>query len=335
MPYFDVLRGLAILGVVAIHSTGEGLNFTADSFNFNFTLLWRQIINFSVPLFLSISGFFMARKNINSSEEYFLFLKNQIPKVYIPCMFWSLIALLVAFFLFGKPLLDELFKMLSFQAVGPYYFIALIIQFYILFPVLKIFSNIHGVLISAIVSLTMTILIFYIRYYTNISFPLIIYAGLFPTWVVFFVYGLYLGSGGKISISNKSLVLGILISYLFSCIESYCLYSNFNQAADAVTAVKPTSFIYSLFVISFLFKNIGFVSIEVLKTLGKMSFGIYLIHMFILPIAMKALKIVLFPLNMQPGYQFGLVIITTLGCYIIILLFQMLFNKKMLKIIGF
>jgi surface polysaccharide O-acyltransferase-like enzyme len=318
IPYFDVLRGVAILGVVAIHSNGQGLAFPGDSFNFNFSLLWRQIINFSVPLFLSISGYFMATKKCSSLEEYFCFLKKQIPKVYIPCMFWSLIGLLVAFFFFNRPLRDEVENLITFQTFGPYYFIALIIQCYFLLPALKWLSNIYGILISGIVSLSMTILIFYFRYFTNINLPLIIYAGLLPTWVVFFVYVLYLGNGGKIAISNKLLVAGILVSYLFSCVESYWLYYQFNQARDAVTAIKISSFIYSLFIITFVLKNNDFVSMRFLKYLGRISFGIYLIHMLILPIASKALKIVSFPLNMQPGYQLGLVFITTFGCYMII-----------------
>src|SRR5882757_1298693 len=96
IPYFDFLRGIAILGVIAIHSTGQSVNFTPDNFNFHFTLFWRQLINFSVPLFLAISGYFIAKKNINNSSEYFIFLKKQIPKIYIPCLFWSFIGFLLA-----------------------------------------------------------------------------------------------------------------------------------------------------------------------------------------------------------------------------------------------
>ena len=172
IPYFDVLRGFAIFGVVSIHSTVQGLDFPADSFNFNFTLLWRQILNFSVPLFLSISGFFMARKPIDGSEEYFRFIKNKIPQVYIPCMFWSLIALLTGLLLLGKSLVSELYEMATFQQIGGYYFIALIIQCYTLLPVLKRLVNIQGVLISAIVSLLMTILYFYTPVsYTHLTLP--------------------------------------------------------------------------------------------------------------------------------------------------------------------
>lgn len=91
MDYFDVLRGLAIFGVVAIHSSGSGLQFSEESINFNFTVLWRNIWNFAVPMFLAISGFFLAKKTIGSYREYVTFLRKQIPRVYNPLLIWSLV----------------------------------------------------------------------------------------------------------------------------------------------------------------------------------------------------------------------------------------------------
>lgn len=335
IEYFDVLRGLAIIGVVAIHSSGGGLSFPSDSFNFNFTLMWRQILNVSVPLFLAISGYFLVKNIDNSPKEHFNFLKKQIPRVYIPTMFWSLISLTIVFFLLDKPLVVEIKKLLTFQAVEAYYFIALIIQYYLLLPLFKSFLNIRGILISVFISFLMIIIIFYMRVYSDIDLPLIIYGGLFPTWMIFFVYGLYLGSGKEVKMSNKWLIVGILVFYVLSCMESYFLYLQFNQAANAVTAVKITSFIYSLFVISFLFKNINFINFKLMKQLGDMSFGIYLIHVFIMPITSKILKIFPILYNLQPIYQTIWLLSTLVIAYFVIVLSQQIFNKRLLKILGF
>ena len=84
IEYFDILCGLAILGVVAIHSSGSGLQFGDNSLNFHFTVLWRNMLNFSVPMFLAISGYFLAKKSIAHTTDYFSFLKKQIPRVYVP-----------------------------------------------------------------------------------------------------------------------------------------------------------------------------------------------------------------------------------------------------------
>lgn len=77
IEYFDVLRGLAIFCVVAIHSSSSGLQFSEESINLNFTVLWRNVLNFGVPMFLAISGFFLAKKSIGSLGEYFYFIKNR------------------------------------------------------------------------------------------------------------------------------------------------------------------------------------------------------------------------------------------------------------------
>ena len=95
IEYFDVLRGLAILGVVAIHSSGTGLRFSNDSVDFNFTVLWRNLLNFSAPMFVAISGYFLKTKRIDSYQDYFSFIRAKIPKVYIPLIF--LVCILVWF----------------------------------------------------------------------------------------------------------------------------------------------------------------------------------------------------------------------------------------------
>ena len=121
IAYFDILRAIAIVGVVA-HASGTGLSFDVASINFNFTVLWRNLLNFAVPLFLAISGFF----------------------------------------------------------------------------------------------------------------------------------------------------------------ESYAMIAIFNQPGEAVKAVKPSSFLYSFFLVIFLFKNQNWIRSTLLKKLSEMSFGIYFIHLFTL-----------------------------------------------------
>ena len=72
--YFDFLRGVAIIMVVAVHTYHKA----EDSVAF------RQVLNAAVPLFIAISGFFLSQKQIEQKAHYFQFLKRQIPKVYIP-----------------------------------------------------------------------------------------------------------------------------------------------------------------------------------------------------------------------------------------------------------
>lgn len=87
IPYFDFLRGIAIIMVVAIH--------TITSSNSDLSICLRQFFNCAVPLFLAISGFFMSHKDVSTSDRYWQFVKKQVPKVYLPCLFWSVPLVLV------------------------------------------------------------------------------------------------------------------------------------------------------------------------------------------------------------------------------------------------
>lgn len=336
IEYFDILRTIAIFGVVAIHSSSTGLQFSDNSINFNFTLLWRNLINFSVPMFLAISGFFLARKNIRNRFDYFAFLKKQIPRVYIPLLIWSLFWLCLAVLIQNKNFFNELIKLATFQSSGPYYFIALIIQYYLLLPIINRLANKNGVVLSCVVSFVMTGIIFYLRYYSKLSLPLIVYAGNFATWLMFFVLGLYLGSKAQIKISNGLLMVLILVFYSLSCIESRVLIAMFHQAGDAVTAVKASSFMYSFVLIIFLFKNQNWIRSKLLKSIGEMSFGIYLIHLFALMFATRLLSR-LYPSLQQvsPLYQFALICIVMLSSIFCISVFNRVFTVKQSKLLGF
>lgn len=336
IAYFDVLRGLAIICVIAIHSSGMGFQFPDDSFNFNFTILSRQFFNVSVPLFLAISGYFLAKKNISNRYEYIDFLKKQIPRVYIPLFVWSLVWVVLGMLILNKPLFQEMIKLVIFQSSGPYYFIALLIQYYILFPILKPLANLRGLIISLCISLATVGIIFYIRNYMGINLPLILYAGNFPVFLVFFVLGLHLGSIEKINLSNKLLVSLMLFFYFLAVIESYFLYSLFGNGGLAATAMKPSSFMFSLCLIVFLFRNIDLFQSKILEYLGKISFGIYLIHVFMLSL-IPPLLIKFFPtiIETQFFYQLILVFLILVSCFFIIWIGKRTFPENFMKILGF
>lgn len=85
--YFDALRGIAIMMVVAIH-TFYACEF--DSWLSICAISMREIFNMAVPMFLAISGFFIGRRDFEDKRQVFAFWKKQIPKVYIPVLFWSI-----------------------------------------------------------------------------------------------------------------------------------------------------------------------------------------------------------------------------------------------------
>ena len=130
IAYWDYLRGIAILMVVAIHC------YPFDAKVLDGQLLpsaMRAFINVCVPLFLAISGFFIGRKSYNTKNDYISFLKKQLPRVYIPCILFSIPITLFSIYK-GGSVFGGIIKLALCQSFGIYYFIALIIQFYILTP---------------------------------------------------------------------------------------------------------------------------------------------------------------------------------------------------------
>lgn len=133
IDYFDFLRGVAILMVIGIHT------YTIRSFDgWDSVVLIgiREVLNFAVTLFLAISGFFIGRKSLSDKNSYFTFLKKQIPRVYIPALIWSL-PMLVLWIYKGQGIVLSIGKVLGCMTFGHYYFVVLIIQFYLLHPLIK------------------------------------------------------------------------------------------------------------------------------------------------------------------------------------------------------
>ncbi len=140
-PYFDFLRGFAIIMVVGIHTITD-YSPTFDSLEEIATILVRLALNCAVPLFLAISGYFVAKKKLDSPKEHWSFLKKQMPKVYIPCLIFS-----IPYFVLDIHAKDNIMRSLAYLFLcgfSIYYFVALIIQYYIILPFLTKINNRGG-----------------------------------------------------------------------------------------------------------------------------------------------------------------------------------------------
>jgi surface polysaccharide O-acyltransferase-like enzyme len=276
--------GGAIILVIAIHSF-TGFEVTEkNTLTYHLAIIWRQIIGFAVPLFLAISGYFLSKKEVSTKSQYLLFLKKQVPRVYIPMLIWSIPYLMLSVYT-GKNTGTSLILFLV-GGFSVYYFIALIVQYYILLPVLqKLGSKIKGLILSALLSALCMIILLYMTTMQNISIPLILYAGPFPVWIVFFVLGIYMGKRDKLSVSTKLLFIFALAGLLISIAETY-LHIYISGSFQGL-GIKLGAFIYSFTVILFLFsmqtnKSLNSLVWRFMVYLGRISFGVYLTHIFFL-----------------------------------------------------
>lgn len=165
-----------------------------------------------------------------------------------------------------------------------YYFIALIMQYYILLPVIqKKCLRKKGIFISVCISTLSIIFITYMLHVRGLYMPLVIYAGFFPLWLMFFSIGVYIGKKANRDYSIFWPCVYTLIFWVASYFESKFLMSFHGGGVG----IKLSSFAYSFLGIIVLFSCQFEKLVQHLKWLyklgshiGKYSFGIYLSHCY-------------------------------------------------------
>lgn len=319
--YFDTLRGIAILMVVAIHT------FIASEFD-NYqsicSISMREIFNVAVPLFLAISGFFIGRKNFDNNSQIFKFWKKQISKVYIPTLFWSIPYLALAVFHQQSLLKNILVFLLCGYSI--YYFIALIIQCYLLLPFIQ--KKMLNIVMGGVIFSLSLICVAVISYTSITRFPLIVFAGPVIVWLIFFWIGVFLSRSER-NYKIGWIFVGVLVSFALMLIETKFRH----EATGGGYGIKPSSFIFSFLMILLLFsKRIEHKYVKdnvinkALIVVGDYSFSIYLIHCFVITIVFHFVTI--------SNWIVRWTIVVAITMLFICLVRKVLPNKC-LKIIGF
>lgn len=149
----DNLRGLCMLGVVAIHIGTLGLQ--ANDFTLN--LFLELLTRYSIPAFFFVSGYGLActDKGLLNTEQdsftYLSFLKKRLRGAGLPYLTWSLFYLFYFWLVLPPGYVSwhpkNLFYVL-FYGFGCYqlYFMVILIWFYIFYPLWrKLFRCIHKI----------------------------------------------------------------------------------------------------------------------------------------------------------------------------------------------
>jgi len=126
--------------------------------------------------------------------------------------------------------------------------------------------------------------------YTGMKLPLILYAGPCLVWIMFFCQGILVGKVDR-NYSIKIMFALLVLSLILQLIESYYLYAIRGDGFG----IKASAFLYSFIVILILFAKKSQIFYEknmnqffsVIEYIGKISFGIYLIHMYAIKLVNK------------------------------------------------
>jgi probable poly-beta-1,6-N-acetyl-D-glucosamine export protein len=165
------LNGLAILAVIVFHSAGWGLvamlNWTHrylpvtvpnyDQIGTPAYYVLRtleQIIEFAIPAFLFVSGYFVAVVAGRKKSVSWNTIGNRIRSLLIPYLFWSLLLFVLLYFEGRTYSISGYLRLIITGETNPaYYYVPLLIQFYLLAPFLVHVARNHSLLLLIITGL--------------------------------------------------------------------------------------------------------------------------------------------------------------------------------------
>ena len=148
----DFVKVIAAIAVVGIHATSlSETRFaqTHDYLSLDFLSVFvNQWARFSVPLFIYLSAYGLAASHKSQGtdflRDYFAFLAKRLPTILVPYLFFSLVSLAMEFSSYQGSALD--FAGTAFQKLRTggadyhLYFLVILAQCYLLFPVLLKFN---------------------------------------------------------------------------------------------------------------------------------------------------------------------------------------------------
>lgn len=140
--YLDVLRGIACLSVIMIHTSSHYVSENIGSINFWAGNIFDGLARVGVPLFVMISGALMLDKDYQFSTKK---LTEHIIKMLVFFVFWSAIYSIVFYII--KPLTEHnpinIFYTLGSFIKGYYHlwYVYLIVGLYLIIPLLRLWVN--------------------------------------------------------------------------------------------------------------------------------------------------------------------------------------------------
>jgi len=284
----DVLKGISIIAVLIIHTTGIAVSdLDKSSLSYIVFAVLNRFSQFAVPAFIFASSMLLMY-NYGDSNDWKLFYKKRFKNVLLPYIVWTIIYGIYLYVIYNEPLksiltVENLFLGGMFYHL---YFIVIIVQLYLLFPILlyiyKLISkNTYTVVLSIVLFQMIDVIVyryFISKFFQNSSL-------LFITYISFIIAGMYIGENmrewGKYY-DKKLLNLFfavIVFGYLFVDI-SLKAFAN-KQIDSNLYNIYYYAFtlLASLFFFALSTKILNYHALSgLLASTGKLSFGIYLSH---------------------------------------------------------
>lgn len=290
----NFIRAFACLCVVMVHVSADVYYYKGAQLTWSLQF-FNQMARFGTPLFAFLSGFLLYNQLKNGRFKLSNFLKSRCTKIVLPFLIWSVIYVCVKRYddQITLPHVDQPEEvkqfLYTFLTGGTYYhlyFIALVLQFYILFPFLRFISSKNSLIILTVISFLLN--------YFFVQFPIDFGTGFVHEfinskvfilhWIFYFILGgLFVHYWESMTHWMKenqgtALLLGLIvfvggmIEYSFvDWIQSNRIMNMFNVP---LLVVALSGLYYKLSILP--------VIRNTMIKLGNLSMGIYLTHPLIL-----------------------------------------------------
>lgn len=321
---FLLLMGLGILGLILNHSATFGYQATFDlawryrpevaascsdltppvncpnydqlhSATYWGLTLVRRFIAFGVPVFLMVSGYFIAfAAGRKDARVKWPILKARVVGLIIPYLVWSIIIFAGQALFYHRiyPSVWEYGRRLLFGgATGSYYYIPLLIQLYLLSPVLVPLAknNWKGLLVGTAVLMIFVETLRYLQLF-GLGEPIVPkLISLTPLWffprrlfwfALGIVFGFHIGDFKPFLVRHKNkLVIGTILFYLLSLAEFELLLSLSGEPWIDFFSTYTTNIYAGLFMLAMLsVDKLNLPMTPQIMDIGAKAFGIYLVH---------------------------------------------------------
>jgi peptidoglycan/LPS O-acetylase OafA/YrhL len=304
MRELDYLRAFAILGIVAIHVGSFSITIGQPNAISPVTDYIAHFADFGIPLFFFVSGFILAIRYFDLGRRDG-FYRRRLGTIIPPYLAFSTFYLVYAYVALGQTsIYRAAWSYLLFDATGIFWFLAVIVQMYLLFPYLATWL---GVLEAKGQAWRMPVYaaVLYVAWYAFLEqltanalnvvwqpvadFGGIVAGRLFPGFLLFFVVGMYLA---RTAPQSQRAVRALSRTYMIVPLLLGAVVLTFlGSGFWWEMAVVP----YSLVACALLLRLSQWLAARPgvltsgLETIGRYSFGLYMAHILVMAIVVNRL----------------------------------------------
>ena len=296
--YFDVLRIFAMFSVVFLHTSAiNWYKIDVFSVEWNIFNVQESSVRWGVPVFLMISGALFLSKKQPVSKIY----KKNILRIFVAFLFWTTFYTMISWHYGyrGKALAHKFI-------VGEYHlwFLPMLMGVYMIIPFLKMIVDDkelkkYYICLSLIFVFVIPTIINFIKVVSG-AYSEMVQKGI-DNIQLYFIMGfpIYFVLGDclyKYTISRNKMKLIYLaggIGFVSTIVMTYAISRHFNEPKEtfynylSINVLLESIFVFCVF--KKIFSNIKFsdTARRIIVHLSKYSFGIYLVHVFVLDMLEK------------------------------------------------